>query len=313
MKNQFILLLYFVFTLTVFCKLTYADNNEKQYLIDDIKLGEIDTLKINFFNLSNIDKINWDDLNLFFENKDIEFTQIKEPAFLINEMWYTVQPFDLINQSFDSIPIKVNFTNNRDSILFISLKIDVTQEKDIKNEEFRELKPILTKDLEFRISELWTDPFYRAILIILLLIIILCFLIFKYLIKTKKTIVNKKVINPPINYTYYLEKIKKLKNENYIEKKQYKLFYTYLSEIYRGYLEFRFNISALESTSDDLISELKKIKIMEVWMLNFIQESDLVKFAKYIPNKNEELLFINLVEDFIKKNIKTGKDNINNN
>ena len=88
---------------------------------------------------------------------------------------------------------------------------------------------------------------------------------------------------------------------------------TYLSEIFRGYLEFRFNISALESTSDDLISELKKIKIMEKWMLNFIQESDLVKFAKYIPNKNEELLFINLVEDFIKKNIERGKDNVNNN
>ena len=48
-------------------------------------------------------------------------------------------------------------------------------------------------------------------------------------------------------------------------------------------------------------------------MLNFIQESDLVKFAKYIPNKNEELLFINHVEDFIKKNIEEGKDNLNNN
>ena len=79
------------------------------------------------------------------------------------------------------------------------------------------------------------------------------------------------------------------------------------------FLEFRFNISALESTSDDLISELKKIKIMEEWMLNFIQESDLVKFAKYIPNKNEELLFIKHIEDFIKKNIEEGKDNLNNN
>ena len=89
--------------------------------------------------------------------------------------------------------------------------------------------------------------------------------------------------------------------------KQYKFFYRYLSEIFRSYLEFTFNISALESTSDDLISELKKIKIMEEWMLNFIQESDLVKFVKYIPNKNEELLFINHVEDFIKKILKKEK------
>ena len=313
MKKKYNLFFYFVFVLTVFCQLINADNNKKKYIIDDIKLGEIDTLKISFSNLSNINQINWNDLNLFFKNKDIEITQIKEPGFLINEMWYTVQPFDLINESFDSIPINVYLTNNRDSILFISLKIDVLQEKNIENEKFREVKPIVTKELEFRISELWTDPFYRTILIILLLIIILCFLIFKYIKKTNKILMTKKVINPPINYTYYLEKIKKLKTENYIEKKQYKFFYTYLSEIFRSYLEFRFNISALESTSDDLISELKKIKIMEEWMLNFIQESDLVKFAKYIPNKNEELLFINHVEDFIKKNIEDGKDNLNNN
>ena len=44
--------------------------------------------QISFSNLSNINQINWDDLNLFLKNKDIEITQIKEPGFLINEMWY---------------------------------------------------------------------------------------------------------------------------------------------------------------------------------------------------------------------------------
>ena len=99
MKNQFILLFYFVFTLTVFCELTYADNNEKKYLIDDIKLGEIDTLKINFSNLSNIDQINWDDLNLFFQNKDIEFTQIKEPTFLLIASESNPQSFNIFDKA----------------------------------------------------------------------------------------------------------------------------------------------------------------------------------------------------------------------
>ena len=84
MKKKYNLFFYFVFVLTVFCQLINADNNKKNYIIDDIKLGEIDTLKISFSNLSNINQINWDDLNLFFKNKDIEITQIKEPGFLIN-------------------------------------------------------------------------------------------------------------------------------------------------------------------------------------------------------------------------------------
>ena len=81
MKKKYNLFFYFVFALTVFCQLINADNNKKKYIIDDIKLGEIDTLKISFSNLSNINQINWNDLNLFFINKDIEITQIKEPGF----------------------------------------------------------------------------------------------------------------------------------------------------------------------------------------------------------------------------------------
>ena len=37
-------------------------------------------------------------------------------------------------------------------------------------------------------------------------------------------------------------------------------------------------------------------------MLEFINESDLVKFAKYMPNKNKENLFLDLLEDFIRVN-----------
>ncbi len=307
MKKTTNQLIYFIFIITVSLKIT-ANNNQYKYSINDIKLGEIDTLKINFNNLSNIKQINWDDLNVFFKNEDIDILQIKKTDLLINEMWYTVQPFDLVDQLFDSIPIKVNLTNNIDTILFVSLKINVLEDINIQQEEFRELKPIITEELKFRISELWTDPFYRTIVIVFLLIIIFSLLIFRYIKKRDKVVIKKNIINSNIDHNYYLDEIQKLKFKNYIEKKQYKLFYTSISEIFRGYLEFRFNISALESTSDDLIFKLNKIKIMEKWMLNFIKESDLVKFAKYTPNKNEELLFISFVENFIKTNIKIKKE-----
>ena len=203
-------LIYFIFIITVTLKIT-ANNDQYKYSINDIKLGEIDTLKINFNNLSNIEQINWDDLNVFFKNKDIDILQIKKTDLLINEMWYTVQPFDLVDQSFDSIPIKVNLTNNIDTILFISLKINVLEDINTQQEEFRELKPIITEELKFRISELWTDPFYRNIVVVFLLIIILSLLIFRYIKNRDKVVINKLIINSNIDLNYYLDKILKLK------------------------------------------------------------------------------------------------------
>ena len=56
----------------------------------------------------------------------------------------------------------------------------------------------------------------------------------------------------------------------------------------------------------DLKSSWDLLKLADhnqYWILNFLRESDLVKFAKHIPSQKEELLFIDLVENFIKTNV----------
>jgi len=271
-NKSFLLSFFLIITLVI----TYANDNLSNqnihyYSIENIKLGEIDTLKINAPNILNIKKIQWKDFISFLDKKNIEVQTINNTESLKNETWFTVQTFDLINETFDSIPIQIDLKNNRDTVFFISLNFSVSQNKDVKNENFKELKPI--EDVSFKLSELWTDHVYRTRLIISLIIFFVILII--------------------------IIVIKKIKN---IEEKKYKLFYTTLSDLFREYLEFRFNIQALESTSDDLILKLKKDKITQNWMLEFINESDLVKFAKYIPNKNKENLFLDLVEDFIRTN-----------
>ena len=46
-------------------------------------------------------------------------------------------------------------------------------------------------------------------------------------------------------------------------------------------------------------------------MLNFIKTSDLVKFAKYMPQKKDEGVFLSSVENFIKANSNTEEEGVN--
>jgi hypothetical protein len=72
-----------------------------------------------------------------------------------------------------------------------------------------------------------------------------------------------------------------------------KQYYTKLTDIVRKYLEHRFNILAMESTSDEIFDSIKDIKIIESqaqgYLENLLRLADFVKFAKAqpLPDENE--------------------------
>ena len=74
-----------------------------------------------------------------------------------------------------------------------------------------------------------------------------------------------------------------------------------LEKIFRGYLEMRFDILALESDTSDLKLLLSDINIQEEWFNKFLRNCDIVKFAKGVPSNQESSLFLNAVRDFINK------------
>ena len=94
----------------------------------------------------------------------------------------------------------------------------------------------------------------------------------------------------------------------YLENNKFKLYFTRLSEIFRGYLEERFHLNALELTSSELKHELEKLKLNEDWVNNFLRTGDLVKFAKATPDVKKSEIFLKKVRDFIIKH----KVNLNN-
>jgi len=128
-----------------------------------------------------------------------------------------------------------------------------------------------------------------GLVIILVLLFISAAAVFIYL-RNKKKIKEKPVIpqRPPEEFAR--EALKALLEMKLVEKGFIKEYYIRLSDILRTYIEGRYRIFALDRTTWELYQEMrsKKIERMHVDKINdFLEDCDLVKFAKYIPNSKE--------------------------
>jgi len=102
-----------------------------------------------------------------------------------------------------------------------------------------------------------------------------------------------------------LEEIEKLKSEHLVEKGIVREHYFRLSDIFRHYIENRFSIPAVEQTTQELLPEIMRLAAMndaaKSGMREFLQHSDMVKFAKYLPLQDEvetnEQKVVKLIEE----------------
>lgn len=81
----------------------------------------------------------------------------------------------------------------------------------------------------------------------------------------------------------------RLKHSDYLHRNQYKLYFLELSELLRRYFQRRYQISALESTTTELMSDLKdKLPLEQRTLIqDVVQFCDAVKFAKHTPSVQE--------------------------
>jgi hypothetical protein len=87
----------------------------------------------------------------------------------------------------------------------------------------------------------------------------------------------------------------RLKSEKIWKRGKSKEYYTELSDILRKYIFRRFQINALEMTTDEILALFKRDKNMQSVYQNLrqiLQLADLVKFAKIQPLENENELSI---------------------
>lgn len=87
-----------------------------------------------------------------------------------------------------------------------------------------------------------------------------------------------------------LEALEKLRASGLLQRGEFKAFYSELSDIIRRYFENRYFVLALEMTTGQLLNQLQEVHIdseLRELIRALLEQCDLVKFAKYIPEASE--------------------------
>lgn len=189
---------------------------------------------------------------------------IKPIAFVVNETDTLFSPVVALNcdQPFEEVPADVQAMQGI---------------KDIKDPPF----------------VLWDYLRWVVFVLAILLIIAAVVSLVLYLLKRgyKKTAAVEAPVERRPAHVIAMDALLDLEQKHLWEKGCFKEFHTELTDILRRYLERRYQVQALESTSDEIMSELVELQIHQKSSYNNLRDilvmADLAKFAKYEPSADE--------------------------
>ncbi|MEM6864774.1 MAG: hypothetical protein AAF575_06315, partial [Bacteroidota bacterium] len=147
------------------------------------------------------------------------------------------------------------------------------------------------------------------ILWIVLALLIIGGLVYWFFLRKKPlTEEEKEALLPP--YDRAMLELKRLEKSRYLIQDEYKKYYSELTDIVRSYLEEDVQVTALESTTDELITKLELLKDSGELQLGegtikqfqkILQTADLVKFARSKPSTSVAEQDRKLVEEIVVK------------
>ena len=154
----------------------------------------------------------------------------------------------------------------------------------------RDLKPQMT--LKLRFAEF--GGYLGIALAVALLLAGVIYLLVRYLHKRGKHLSDLFKPAPPVPaHIVAIEALEKLRNEKLWQNNKHKEYYSGLSDILRTYLAGRFEVGAMEMTTDEISDALREVDIehkSKMDLLSVLRDADLVKFAKATPEANDNEL-----------------------
>lgn len=213
---------------------------------------------------------------------------------------FVVSKYDSGDVSIPSIPIIYHFGKDTTSFIaetnpvqFIVRTLPVNTSLEIKD-----VKPPIVISMDM-----------LTIILIILAIISLVLIAFYFYRKSqkkkKKKVLKKKIFVVPAHIKA-LTALNNLAEQKLWQQGLVKEYHSSITEIIRKYFEDRFKILALESSTTEIMQQLTRVvledKIFKT-VREFLNNADLVKFAKYkpMPNVNEEMMkqAVDIVENTV--------------
>jgi hypothetical protein len=200
-----------------------------------------------------------------------------------------------------SLGFTVQLGTLRDTIATLPLYVEIVPMR--LDSTIRDIRANYKAPVNF--SELW--PFLLGALLLGLLV----WLLVRYF-KRRTSAVPEPGPDVPAELpeVIALRELQQLKDEKTWQRAGVKAFYIRHTGIIRTYIERRFNIAAMEQTTDEILGSLKSTgcngndRNMLSGMLTL---ADLVKFAKAIPEQEENARQVDLAIDFVRNTSNTGE------
>ncbi|MGM0651141.1 MAG: hypothetical protein ACQES1_11640 [Bacteroidota bacterium] len=124
-----------------------------------------------------------------------------------------------------------------------------------------------------------------------LVILVLAAVYYFFFYKKDKPIFRQKVKPPEPAHVIAFRELDRIKSEKLWQKNRVKDYYTDLTDVLRHYLENRYDVKAMEKTSNEISQLLDEKKLMDenlkMKMQDILHRADFVKFAKSMPLPDE--------------------------
>jgi len=224
---------------------------------------------------------------------------LKNDNKLILQKIYSLTQFDSGAYTIPPQRIAINeqpFFTDSFQVKVADVVVDTTKQK------MYDIKPLI--EVERSTADMWLTALW-----ILLGLIVVGGLVYWFFLRKKPLTEEEKVaLLPP--YDRALMELKKLENSKYLIQDEYKQYYSELTDIVRSYLEEDVHVTAMESTTSELITKLEmlrdagELKLEDDTLQQFrkiLQTADLVKFAKNKPATTVAEQDRKLVEEIVTK------------
>ena len=234
-----------------------------------------------------------------FEIRDYEVHDPRKEKGRILSQWdYIISTF--FTGEFEIPPISLQYTIPGDSIpktlATEKIRIVVERVKPSEAGDIRDIKPPVEIP-----RKLWHTLRWVVLGMGLALTALLIWILYKRKKAGKSLLpLREESIRPPHEIAY--EALDLLHDSDFLQQGQIKQFYIELSEIIRRYIEGRYYIVAIEMTTTEVLEGLVAEEVpddgYELFRC-FLDECDLVKFAKVIPSEEEHHSVMRLAYEIV--------------
>ena len=164
-----------------------------------------------------------------------------------------------------------------------------------------DIKP--QKNLPFKFGEI--SGYVKWTVIVLIILLVLLYALKRILAHFGKNIGDIFKPAPPVPpHVEAQMALEKLRQQRLWQEGEHKLYYSTLTDILRAYIAGRYGVGAMEMTSDEIIEAMRDVELPQksaMDLSDILRAADLVKFAKALPEAEENEAAFRAAWDFVEQ------------